>query len=577
MRPILLTMFISALFSACASIGGEADLILHGGKIVTVDRAFSIQQALAIGGGKVLLAGDDAAVLKLKGAQTEVIDLRGRTVIPGLIDSHVHAVAASMTEFDHPIPDMESVQDVLDYFAARVKAVKPGDWIVLQQVFITRLKEQRYPTRAEMDRVAPENPVVFRTGPDNSLNSLALKLSGIDRDFKITDGGAGFVEKDANGDPTGILRNCSRFVKSKPSARTATDEEKRNRLLELLKDYNSIGLTSVIDRDAKPDAIELYKDLRARQQLPLRVAISQDIAYIGPLEQILDSIRDVAKNPLFKEKDEWLRIVGIKTYLDGGMLTGSAYMLKPWGVSDIYAITDPEYRGVRFIDKDRLTAMVRATVESGLQFTAHSVGDGAVHGLLEVYDELSKDLPVRATRPCLTHANFQSREAIEIAKRVGAVMDIQPVWLYLDTRTLAKQFGTERLRYFQPLRSLFEAGVIVGGGSDHMQKIGSLRAINMYNPFLGMATAITRKARWYEGSLHLEEALTREQALRFYTINNAHLMFSENKLGSLEPGKLADFVILDRDLLTCPEDQIVSTRALSTYIGGKLVFKSKDD
>jgi predicted amidohydrolase YtcJ len=151
------------------------------------------------------------------------------------------------------------------------------------------------------------------------------------------------------------------------------------------------------------------------------------------------------------------------------------------------------------------------------------------------------------------------------------------VWLYLDTRTLAKQFGTERLRYFQPLKSLFEAGVIVGGGSDHMQKIGSLRAINMYNPFLGMATAITRKARWYDGALHLEEALTREQALRFYTINNAYLMFSEDKLGSLEPGKLADFVVLDRDLLTCPEDQIVGTRAMRTYVGGKLVFKSKDE
>src|SRR5439155_3907002 len=127
----------------------------------------------------------------------------------------------------------------------------------------------------------------------------------------------------------------------------------------------------------------------------------------------------------------------------------------------------------------------------------------------------------------------------------------QPAWLYLDTRTLVAQFGTERLRYFQPLRSLFEAGVTAGGGSDHMQKIGSLRSINPYNPFLGMWVAITRRAKGYEGPLHPEEALTRAQAIRFYTINNARLLFLEDRIGSLEEGKQADFVVIDRDLLTC--------------------------
>ena len=135
--------------------------------------------------------------------------------------------------------------------------------------------------------------------------------------------------------------------------------------------------------------------------------------------------------------------------------------------------------------------IVRATVESGLQFTAHSVGDGAVHALLDAYEEVNKTTPVAPTRPCITHSNFMSREAIEQAARLGVVVDIQPAWLYLDTRTLAAQFGDDRLRYFQPLQSLFEAGVIAGGGSDHMQKIGSLRSINPYNPFLAMWVAIT--------------------------------------------------------------------------------------
>jgi predicted amidohydrolase YtcJ len=404
-----------------------------------------------------------------------------------------------------------------------------------------------------------------------------LKLSGIDRDFKVTDGGAGFVEKDSKtGEPTGILRNCSRFVAFKSAAREATADEKRERLRELFHDYNAVGLTTICDRDASVEAIELFKDLRARHELTLRVAVSQDVPYLGELETIQSKIRSIAKDSLFTAKDNWLRIIGIKTYLDGGMLTGSAYMREPWGVSDIYAITDPNYRGVRFIPRDRLRVMVRTAAENGLQFTAHSVGDGAVHALLEVYDELNRELPMRDTRPCITHANFQSREAIETARRLGVVMDIQPAWLYLDTRTLTKQFGYERLRYFQPLKSLFSAGVSVGGGSDHMQKIGSFRAINPYNPFLAMQTAITRRARWYEGQLHPEETLTRAEALRMYTINNARLLFCETTRGSLEPGKLADFAVLDTDLLKCDAERIRDTQVLRTYVGGKLIYRAAE-
>jgi predicted amidohydrolase YtcJ len=302
------------------------------------------------------------------------------------------------------------------------------------------------------------------------------------------------------------------------------------------------------------------------------VNVSQHVESLGALDDIQANIRQVARDPLFTERDDWFRIIGIKTYLDGGMLTGSAYMRQPWGVSDIYASRDPSYRGVLFIPHERLVAMVRAARENGLQFTAHSVGDGAVQALLDAYAEVNKAVPVRKPQACISHSNFMSREAVEQAARLGVMVDIQPAWLYLDTRTLVKHFGYERLRYFQPLRSLFEAGAVAGGGSDHMQKIGSLRSNNPYNPFLGMATAITRKAKRYEGRLHPEEALTREQALRFYTINNARILGREDQLGSLEPSKLADLVVIDTDLLTCPEAKIAGTQVLRTYVGGKLVW-----
>jgi len=414
--------------------------------------------------------------------------------------------------------------------------------------------------------------VVFATGPDASLNSLALKLSGIDKEFKLTDGGPGYIEKDsATGEPTGILRSCTRIIKSESSGKQPTEQDRQRRTIQLFKDYNSVGITSIGDRSASAAGIEGYRKLLANGELTVRISVSQHIETLGPIPEIQERIREVARNPLCRE-DPMLRIIGIKTFLDGGMLTGSAYMREPWGVSDIYAIRDPVYRGVLFIPKERLLPIVETTIESGLQFTAHSVGDGAVHTLLDVYEQINRTRPIRKTRPCITHSNFMSREAVSKLSELGVVVDIQPAWLYLDTRTLVKQFGYDRLRYFQPLKSIFEAGGIAGGGSDHMQKIGSLRSINPYNPFLGMWVTITRQARWYEGKLHPEEALTREQAIRFYTTNNAYLQFKEKEIGSIEPGKFADLVVLDTDLLTCPVDDIRNTQALRTYLNGKLIF-----
>ena len=570
-----ITLFISLFLTVSSLLAKEADLILHRGKIVTVDAKFSIAEAVAVESGRILKVGSDREILQLKGPDTKTVDLGGKTVLPGLMDSHVHPADACLTEFDHPVPEMETIQDVLDYIQRRAAVVKEGEWIQLRQVFITRLREQRYPTKDELDRVAPQHPVAFSTGPDASLNSLALKLSGMDRDFKVTDGGPGYIEKDpASGEPTGILRSCTRFVKSRPSGRQPNKEDRKQRLLELFDDYLATGFTSICDRDASEEEIQQYRELHREGKLKLRVSLSQHIETIGPMEDIERNIRRVAGDPLVKGGD-WLKIIGIKTYLDGGMLTGSAYMLVPWGVSKIYSITDPQYRGVLFIPRERLLLIVKTTLESGIQFTAHTVGDGAVHTLLDVYEELNKTRPIKQNRPCITHSNFMSQDAVRKLAQLGVVVDIQPAWLYLDARTLVGQFGYDRLRFFQPLRSISVGGGIAGGGSDHMQKIGSLRSVNPYNPFLAMWVTVTRQAKGYDGALHPEEALTREQAIRLYTRNNAYILFQEKQTGSLEAGKLADLIVLNTDILTCPLDDIRKTQVLQTYVSGKLVFEKK--
>ena len=549
-----------------------ADLILHHGKIVTVDPQFHIVDSIAIRGDRILLAGSREEVARLAGPQTRQVDLGGKTVLPGLSDSHSHAFEAAMYEFDHPVPEMETVADVLHYIHARAEAAKPGDWIVLTQVFITRLRDQRFPTRAELDAAAPANPVYFGTGPDASVNSLALKLSGIDRNFRITDGKPGRIERDAAGEPTGILRSGIRLVKIQSAEKKPTDEDRRQRLKMLLADYNSVGITSFSERDLGDDGIEIYRQLRDSGELNCRVYVNYSVDAQMPLAQIQARMLKAAESPLHNYNNMlWVR--GTKSYMDGGMLTGSAYMLQPWGISKVYSIDDPNYRGMRYIEAGKLFQMQRFALQHDLQFTAHSVGDGAVQAMIDGYSEVNNDFSVRAARPCITHANFMSAEMIAKMKHLGIVLDLQPDWLWLDGATLRKQFGDARMTYFQPYKSLFEAGVVVGGGSDHMQKIGSLRSINPYNPFLGMWITLTRQPRWTDQPLHPEQRLSREQAIRLYTINNAYLTFEEKEKGSLEKGKLADFIVLDRDILTCPLDDVRTTQVELTYLGGRLVYR----
>jgi predicted amidohydrolase YtcJ len=570
-RAVTVVILALIITSGCQR-EAPPSLVLHGGKIVTVDPQFRIVEAMAIRDGRVLAVGSNTDILRLAGSGTERVDLAGKTVLPGLIDSHVHAPAASMYEFEQPVPDMETIEDVLSYIRERAAKTDDGRWITLSQVFITRLQEQRYPTRAELDRAAPKQPVAFRTGPDASLNSLALSMSGIDAKFKVPDGQPCRVERDAKGEPTGILRNCADYIKSDNPGPAPTDADRLARLKELLADYNSVGITSIVDGNADRAGLELYRTLLANHTLTCRTFLAYGVDAKAPIKDIEAAIREAAAHPLHQYNDMlWLR--GIKVFLDGGMLTGSAYMREPWGVSKIYSIDDPEYRGVRFIEPEKLYQMARLALANDLQFTAHSQGDGAVGTLVDTYERINRDdFPVRDRRPSITHASFMSAETIAKMKALGIVANLQPAWLYLDGATLRDHFGLERLAYFHPYRTLFERGVTVGGGSDHMQKIGSLRSINPYNPFLGMWTTIVRLPRGADAPLHPEQNLTREQAIRLYTINNAFLTFEETKKGSLEPGKFADFVVLDRDILSCPVDEVKDIKAEATYLAGTRVY-----
>ncbi|MEI7701449.1 MAG: amidohydrolase [Planctomycetia bacterium] len=572
MRRWIPVFLILLMASDSGCFGQDADLVLTNAKIVTVNPAFALADAMAIRGDRILAVGTNEQIRAYAGPSTRQIDLNGKMVLPGLIDSHVHATGASVFEFDHPIPEMETLADVLRYIQKRAEALDDGQWISVNQVFITRLRDQRFPTREELDQVAPRNPVCFRTGPDAALNSLALSLNGIDRNFEITDGQPGKIEKDpVSGEPNGVIRSGARFIKMTSAEKTPSPEQQQEQLRQLLADYNSVGITGIVQRSTDSAGLELFERLQKDNQLTCRTFLCWGISPSGEWSEVQGRIRKAIEHPAHTYNNMlWLR--GVKVFLDGGMLTGSAWMREPWGVSSIYSITDPEYRGVLMIEPERLYQIAKYCLENDLQITAHSAGDGAVHALIDAYRRVSLDFPIQDKRPCITHCNFMSPEAIQSMKELGIVADIQPVWLYLDGKTLSRQFGERRTRWFHPYRSLFEQGVIAGGGSDHMQKIGSLRSLNPYNPFLGMWAMLVRQPRWTDDVLHPEECVSREQAIRFYTINNAWLTFEEKEKGSLEPGKLADFIVVDRDLLQCPVAEFRETKVEQTWLGGRQVY-----
>jgi predicted amidohydrolase YtcJ len=428
-----------------------------------------------------------------------------------------------------------------------------------------------------LDQAAPRNPVVFRTGPDASVNSLALEASGITDDWEVDDGGPGYAEKNpSTGKITGILRSCTRYLKYTSSESSPSREEHLSHMKKLFADYNRVGITGISERAGRPSHFALYQALQDRGELTVRAVLSRHVDTIQPIENIEEEIKNIATNALYAG-NPWLQLRTLKIFLDGGMLTGSAYMREPWGVSTLYNISDPDYRGLLFVPEEKLQAIMAACMENDVQFSAHVVGDGAVHTFIDACAALPSRFDIRSQRPVICHSNFMSQAAVEQTAAMGICMDIQPAWLYLDGRTLFHHFGYDRLAWFQPLRALFAAGAIAGGGSDHMQKIGSIRSINLYDPWYGMWISMRRTARWLEQPLHEEHALSRVEAIRFYTINNAYIHLVESQRGSLEVGKVADFIVLDRDILTCPLDEVKEISVLKTYVDGDLVYSKTTD
>jgi len=570
--PIFI-QFVFLLNLFASNPAQSADLIFINGKIITVDDKFSIVNAIAIEKDKIIAVGPNDEIIKLAGDRTQIIDLEGKTLIPGIIEAHLHPEWASVSELENIIPDVHSIDELLKWIQSQAQIKKQDEWIIHPKLFFTRLKEMRQPTLAELDSVAPNHPVFLDGTYGGMINSRAMSLSNITKDTNHP----GIIVDPETGSLTGFLRASAFSLLKLPPERDWSYQEKLDALEEMLKRYNRVGITSLCSGGGSLETFTMYHDLKKEDRLSVR--IFQNI--MVPFDP--DTSKNIISREIDKLKyvtgdgDEWVRMGALKILLDGGILTGTAYLREPWGrkAQAVYGISDLTYRGILNYTREELLSLVTVANQKGWKFTAHCTGGGGVDLLLDVYETVNRLKPIQERRFSIIHGNFYTEDAIKKMRKLEVCADMQPAWFYKDADAMKYVLGNKRVRTFHPYQSLFSAGVKVNGGSDHMVKLDPNTSINPYNPFLAMWTMVTRTTE--RGTVIVpDEAISREQALKMYTINNAYASFEESIKGSIEPGKLADLVVLSQDILTCPVDQIRNIHTELTVVAGKIVYKSGD-
>jgi hypothetical protein len=570
----MLSRIVVALLSAASAVSiarqtaAPADLVLINGKILTVDQDFTQAQAFAVRGGRFIAVGGNEDARLHIGSATRVIDARGRTVIPGLIDSHVHALGVAAGEAAQPYRNLRSIGELQDWIRAEAGRRPKDTWIWPPRLYPPRLKERRFPTRRELDAAAPDHPVAIDGAYAFSLNSAALRAAGITRDTPNPPGGA--IVKDASGEPTGLLRNVGGLLARFRAEGASTPPLQA---LERVHDqYLATGITSIVERGATVEGHKTYESLRQAHRLKVRATVT---IRIPRPDQAAEVTRFITGLPFrFGAGDEWLKVGPLKITADGGILIGTAFMREPYGLGarELYAIDDPAYRGFLTLTPEQIAAAVLIGHRLGWQMVAHVTGDAGVDVLLDAFEAALKSSPASDRRHTLIHAYFVHPDSSARAARLGILVDTQPAWYYKDASALASGLGRERLQRFIGLRTLRRAGVDVAINTDHMLGVDRDEALNPFNPFLTIYAATTRRTEAGE-VIGGDEAVSREEALRMMTSAAARFSFDEKDRGSIERGKLADFVVLDTDLMTCPADRLPSIRPDLTVVGGRVAFE----
>ena len=529
------------------------DTILYNGNVITVDASFSTAQAVAIRGDRISAVGSNDVVRGLAGAATSQIDLAGRTVVPGLMDNHLHSIGGGPGV---DLSDTRTLAEVLAAIGARADESPPGTLVVTNSDWHeAQLLEQRLPLRNDLDAVAPDNPVVVvRGGHEYILNSAALQHWGIDESTEVPPGGE--ISRYADGTLNGELIDRAKDYVTLPPPPERSFEERIEAQIAEYRQLHAVGLTGVRHPGGSAGQYRVIQELQRRGDLTMRVTFL--LRFRGS-EDIAESIAETGLQP--DEGDEWLKIGGVKLGVDGGFEGGwmrDPYV-EPWG-------RQGTFHGINTIPAEAFTATVQTLNELDWRVATHAVGDAAIDLVLDGYEAAHADQPITGKRWAIEHGFITAADQFPRLRALGLAVSAQH-HLYVAGPSLEKYWGRERAGATTPIRTYLDENIPVSGGTDS--------PVIPYPPLSVIYHFVTRDTL-SGGVFGPDQAVSREEALRLVTINNAYLTFEEDLKGSIEPGKLADVVVLSDDLMSVAEDRIDDLAVLMTMVGGNIVYEHAD-
>jgi predicted amidohydrolase YtcJ len=538
---------VAILLAATAAQAQTADTILVNGKILTIDAQSSIREAMAIRDGRIVSLGSSADIRKLGGPQSRVIDLQGRTVIPGLIDSHLHAIRAAQT-FATEVNwiGAPSLADALARVTDASKTMKPGAWLIVAGGWnVQQFKENRRPTQAELVKAAPNNPVYIQLGYGWAmLTPMALKALDINSDADVPSGGR--LERDANEQPTGAISGGQGAIIAlfdklpKPTFEQQVDGTKR-----FFRELNRLGLTGVYDpggNNLLPEDYQAVFKVWRQGEMTVRVAYTLcGNTPGGEFEEIKNLVALLPQG----FGDDMLRFGGLGERITAAMNNNN----RPTEV-----------------EKAKYYEIVKWAAERGLTLTMHWNNDGSVGQLLDIFERVNRETPIANLRWSIAHLNDASEASLRRMKALGVGWTVQDA-MYFGGDGYVQQAGAEAARRVPPVMTGKKIGVPIGGGTD-------AHRVASYNPFTSLQWFLDGTTVSGHAIRGPEQTPDRMDALRFYTLGSAWFSFDEKTRGSLEAGKFADLAVLSKDYMTVPVSDVHTIESVLTMVGGRIVYAS---
>jgi hypothetical protein len=569
MKYTFLVIFISLFGICCSEKRTEADLIIQGGKIYTVNEQQPTVDAVAVVAGKIVYAGDAEGLKKFEGKNTQVIDLQGKTMTPGFIEGHGHFMGLGYNEMNLDLMNVKSYEEMVDKVRDAVAKAQPGQWILgrgWHQDKWTKKPEKMikgFQTHELLSAVSPNNPVFLKhaSGHAGFANAKAMQLAGVNQlskekvNSEVTEGGE--IIRDQLGNPTGIFNERAQSLISSKIPEE-TDEMNRQALELAMQACLKNGITSFHDAGASRESIELFHKFKQEGKLQTRLYVM--ITGFDP-KLVYEYFRKGSEI----DAEGTLTIRSIKLNCDGALGSRGAWLLEPY--SD-----RPDFSGMATLSMDTVLKISREGLKYGFQVCSHAIGDRANREILDRYEVAFKENSAKASnaRYRIEHAQHISPVDIPRFGQLGVIPAMQAVHLSSDRPWAIERLGEKRIKEGAYMwQSLLKTGAKIVNGTDV--------PVEPINPMASFFASVTRQTLLGEptGGYEPAEKLTREQALKSYTLDAAYGAFEENIKGSIEVGKLADFTVFSQDIMGVPDNQILSTQVEMTILGGKLLYEKK--